>query len=385
MVPMPARRTLYIHAGLPKTGTSYLQGVFFRSVPALAAHGVALVPADQDDHLRVTLSVRRMLQEYDDERAHTSLERLRHEAAENTLPTALFTHESLAPCTPETAQPLLDAFGPSYEPHLIVTARDPGRQIPSAWQQRVQARHTYTYTEFLDAVFDRTELASDFWWNQDLQDVLTRWSQVIPPSRITVVTCPPPGASKSLLLERFCSVVGVDPAILDTSHREDNAALGQAQAELQRRVNVALGDRFPHVRAGYRRLGQVFLAGRILRPQGGRPAQLPSSRRAETTQLAAQWIEFISAGGFNVVGSLDELLPQDSSFTDQPAEVTAEELVDVAATAIADILERRSTELDERNALERRVRELEARVAELSGGREALKTIARQAKRRLRA
>lgn len=387
---MPARPTLFIHAGLPKTGTSFLQGVFFGSVPALADQDLALVPADQHDHLRVTLTIRDLLQDFDNEHTRSSLERLRAEALACTASRVLFTHESLAPCTPEEAQLLLDAFGERYDVHVIVTARDPGRQIPSAWQQRMQARLTYSYDEFVEAVFARDELASDFWANQDLADVLTRWSAVVPPSNIHVITCPPPGAPPQQLLERFCSVVGVSADSLSLERRVDNVALGQPQAELLRRVNIALGGRFPHIRDGYRRLGQVFLAGQILRPQKGRVAQLPASRRAETDALADSWISLISAGGYDVVGDLDELRPRDASFAPGPAPVTSDELVDVAATALADILERRDIELREKTRLERRLATAEERIADLegelhrlSGGKEALKTLARKAKKRL--
>ena len=380
---MSARRTLFIHAGLPKTGTSFLQGVFFGSVEELAQQDFAMLPADQRDHLLVTLSVRDLLEDFDSADRRACMDRLREQASANTRSRALFSHESLAPCRPDEARRLLDAVGSSYDVHLVVTARDPGRQIPSAWQQRMQARHTYTYDEFVEAVFARTELASDFWWNQDLQDVLQRWSQVVPPSRIHVVTCPPPGAPPTLLLERFCSVVGVDPSSLSLDRRVDNTALGQPQAELLRRVNVALGDRFPHVRDGYRRLGQVFLAGRILRPQGGRVATLPASRRAATEELAAEWISYISSGGFDVVGSLDELRPTDASFSEAPDPVTSDELVDVAATALADILEKRDEEFWEREALLKRIAELEAALERASGGRAAARTLLRSVRRRL--
>lgn len=387
---MPARRTLFIHAGLPKTGTSFLQGVFFGSVEALAAQDLALVPADQHDHLRVTLSIRDLLQDFDNDHTRAAMDRLRAEAAACTASKVLFTHESLAPCTPSQAQALIDAFGDAYDVHVIVTARDPGRQIPSAWQQRMQARLTFTYDEFVEAVFARTELAGDFWANQDLADVVRRWSSVVPPAQLHVITCPPPGAPSTLLLERFCSVLGIDPAPLSLERRVDNVALGQPQAELLRRVNVALGDRFPHIRDGYRRLGQVFLAGQVLRPQHGRVAQLPASRRDATDAIAREWIALITAAGFDVVGSLDELLPLEASFAASSAEITSEELVDVAATALADILEIRDTELREKTRLERslaraeeQVRALQDEVHRLSGGREALKTLGRKARRRL--
>ena len=55
-----------------------------------------------------------------------------------------------------------------YDVHLLITVRDLGRQVPSAWQQRIQGRGIDTYEDYLDAVEHRAPAAADFWRNQDL-------------------------------------------------------------------------------------------------------------------------------------------------------------------------------------------------------------------------
>ena len=62
--------------------------------------------------------------------------------------------------------------------------------------------------------------------------MLERWSVIAPPERIHVVTVPPSGTPPEVLLERFCSVIGVDPAALDREVPRANESLGQVQAEL---------------------------------------------------------------------------------------------------------------------------------------------------------
>jgi predicted lipid carrier protein YhbT len=371
-----SRRVLFVHAGLPKTGTSYLQNVVWDSREELAAQGVALLPVERTDHRSVALSIRNMFHSFDDEWMREVMDRLAVSAAENTAGRALLSQEALAPTKPEQAQLLLDAIG-DYEVHVIVTVRDPARQIPSAWQQRIQARATYD--AFVDAVFAREPLAADFWANQDLVDVLTRWSATVPPERIHVVTCPPSGGPRGVLLERFCSVLGVDPASLVSEQSESNVALGQVQAELMRRVSVALGDRFPHSRAGFLTVGQSFLADRILRPLAGRPAKLASSRRAETEQLVRTWREFLTDGGFDIVGDLDDLDPVASSFEDVPVPITDSEVAEVAALAIAEILDLRWTEVAERRELLARVTDLEARLDHARSPKGAVRSLGRAA------
>lgn len=371
------RRVAYLHIGLPKTGTSYLQNVFWRSREVLPDQGLTLLPERRRDHLGVVLAVRNMFQPYDDAFDRDVLSRLSAEAAE--APGAvLVSHESFAPAKPERARLLLDALG-DFEFQVIVTVRDLARQIPSAWQQRIQARETFGYDEFVDAVLARDPIASDFWWNQDLAAVLDRWSEVVDADRIHVVTCPPPGAPRGLLLDRFCSVIGIDPATLDRDASTNNVALGQAQAELVRQVNVALGDRLPDVRNGYGRVGQTFLGDRILRPQGGRPARMPERTRAQVAELTAGWKDFIADRPFQVVGDLADLDVEAADFEPTGTEVSDGELVDVATRALADILVRRHDEMDQREAMTQRVAELEELLARAQSGRGAVRNLARRA------
>ncbi|MBO9522525.1 MAG: hypothetical protein J7518_13380 [Nocardioidaceae bacterium] len=372
----PVRR-VFIHAGLPKTGTSYLQSVLWNSKVELLAQDVSMQPVRRRDHLRVVLKVRNMFKEFDNDWVRACMERLQRGLENTTASTVIFSHESLAPARPEHARELVDAFA-GFEPHLVLTVRDPAKQIPSAWQQRMQGRETYTYEEFLDAVFARTALASDFWWNQDVEDVLARWSKVIPPEHIHVITCPPSGAERRLLLSRFCSVVGLDPATLHDADATSNISLGQPQAELLRRVNVALGDRFPDLRSRYWQLAQVYLAGRILRPQAGRPARLPVGRRAEVEALCEEWIRYIEERGFDVVGDLDELRPRPDGYETAQVEIGDSELLEVAVRALADVLENRDGELDERNELKDRVKELEDQLRHARSGRGAARSLARR-------
>lgn len=352
-----AARRCFVHVGLPKSGTSYLQSVLWQSREALRAQDVELLPSRQQDHFFVALQLRGLLADVEDERAFTAMERLTRQAARATAATAVLSQEALAPAKPHEVAALLEALA-GYEVHVVVTARDIARQVPSAWQQRIQARHTYTFAEFVDAVVDRAPLVDDFWVNQDLVDVLERWSSHVPVERIHVVTTPRPGSPSELLLERFCSVVGIDPDGLSTSTASSNVALGLTQAELQRRVNVVLGDGAPRTRAAYGRVGKQYLAGRILRPQGGERPLMPERLRAWCEQTAEEWTQHIRDNGYGVVGDLDDLRPPSGAFTDSVADPTTEELLDAAVAALATVLEVRHGELAERAELRAELRRL---------------------------
>jgi hypothetical protein len=335
---MPTTRRCYIHIGLPKTGTSYLQSILRQSEEAVTAQGLDLLPRTFVGRRYLTVALRdRLNPETDPPAAFRVLERLRKEAADPRGDRALVSQEILGALTPEQIRPLLDAL-PGYEPHVIVTVRDLARTLPSGWQQETQAYTRTTLDAFVAEFMDHENRAYRHQRRRVLSSVLDRWEQVVPPERIHVVTVPPRSAGSDVLLDRFCSLLGVDPATLDRESVRENTALGAVQAELMRRVNVALGDRLTHPRGEYEEHAKKFLARQVLLPQGGRPPRLPESAREWFTAASEALIERVSTGGYDVVGDLDDLRPDPASFVPAEETVTDGELVEAAVDAMAAML-----------------------------------------------
>lgn len=379
----------YIHVGLPKTGTSFLQQTFWQSTDALHMQGMGMLPDRRRDHFLATLQLRDLLDPgMDRPHAFEALQRLSNQASTFSRPAALLSEEALAPAQPGQVKRLVELLD-GFEVHVVVTTRSLARQIPSAWQQRMQHRQTYGFDEFVAAVVERRPLANDFWVNQDLVDVLSRWRTSVPPERIHVVTVPPAGGSPAALLLRFCEVVGIDPSALPAGDTVANASLGFAQAELLRRVNIALGDRLPHLRAGYGRVARDFLANQILAVQHGETPLMPRHLSGWCRHTAETWIGELTHGGYDVVGDLGDLRPLDSDFADVEQKPTEGDLVDAAASSLAMLLDLRLTEVRD---LDRLRGEMKSQVASASARRRggigtallAHLTIARRIRSRLR-
>jgi hypothetical protein len=331
----PLPRT-YVHIGLQKTGTSYLQSVFWQSQDELAAQGLAMLPGSKRATFRVMLDVRGR-----EAGGIAALDRrlaaLREAAGRPGAPTRyLLTEESLAPATAEQVRRLVEHLA-GTEVHVVLTVRDLARQVPSVWQQKVTARRRYTYEQYLDAVVARRRRSRDFWASQDLPAVLARWTTAVPPDRVHVVTVPPSGTDPAVLLSRFCQVLQVDPAALDTRVPRRNVSLGLVQTELLRRVNVELGGRL-RKRQAYRAAGKMYLGKRVLAAQGGTPALMPRRLDGWVHGVADEHLAALRTGGYDVVGSLDDLVPVPASFTDDAQRVTDAEVAAAAAKAMATML-----------------------------------------------
>lgn len=360
-----AGRRCYIHIGFQKTGTTYLQSVFWQSKDALREQGLEMLTDGFRDTTHLMLAVRGALVEgVHPPRAFTAVDRMEKQAAASTAERALISQETLAPATLDQIDGLLARL-PGHEVHVVVTARDIARQVPSAWQERVKTRSTDGYDTFLHDVVHRGPAAAQFWRVHDLPDVLGRWSQRVPADRVHVVTVPQRGAPPDLLLERFCRLLGVAPETLERGAARSNTSIGLVQAELMRRVNDALGERLPTPPAGYGAHGKRFLGEDVLAGQRGTPPRLPSDLAGWCAETAGEWRRAIVEQGYDVVGDLDDLEPVPSTYTDDPQHVGDADLVASATEAIATMLDRRHQERAELEDLRRTVRDQDAELRSL--------------------
>lgn len=239
------------------------------------------------------------------------------------------------------------ALVPTVDP--VVEQEERGRcQLDVSVQPRsriftTKQRDTISLRRFLRAVEEGGKGAGFFQQGQHLVRLAERWSQVIPRERVHVVVCPAPGSSPRLLVERFCEVIGVDPGPLTFPEGMANPSLGLAQVEVLRRVNVALGDRLPGPRRGYREVGKLWLSSQVLLRQGGQRPLLPHRIRPWVEQTTQEWIDFLGHAGVDVVGDPEDLRPPESAFGVERIDEAA--VTQAAVDALADILEMRHEEL----------------------------------------
>jgi hypothetical protein len=306
-----------------------------------------MLPGSKRETFHLMLAARhRVRRGIDPPQAHTALERLPEQIAALTASRALISEESLAAATPKQVRDLLDRLVP-LEVHLVVTVRDLARQVPSFWQQKLKNGEGFGFTEYVDAVVARTPEAQRFWRNQDLPVVLGIWRGGVPAERIHLVPVPPAGTPGDVLLHRFCAVVGVDPATLDTAVPRRNPSLGLAQAELLRRVNIELADEWK-VRGIYPTLGKMYFARAVLGQQAGTPARLPVGRRDWCIGLAREYVAHAGASGYDVVGDLEDLIPADDTFAEDAQEVSEADVAAASTTALAAMLTERGRRIQRR-------------------------------------
>ena len=280
-----------LHVGLPKTGTSFLQGVLRSNTEVL---GPARRPA-----------ARRRRE--GTEPAALPGRPLPHRALRDVGPVRGGRPPRLGAGSPPTyavaAAPPSSAARRCAWPHdaqiqriladldgvevdVVVTVRDPARQVPAEYQEGVKHGRRMSFPAFLETVLaedERPRVAAPIDRDGASGTPRTRspsstagprtWA----PSTATWSPARPRAPSPSLLWSRMAHVLGVDGVAVEMPPKEVNTSLGAVQIEVLRRLNRRV-NRQGNERA-YGDVVKRLYAGTILRGQAGERLRLPADAR----------------------------------------------------------------------------------------------------------
>jgi hypothetical protein len=325
---------VFLHIGLPKTGTTYLQQVVWSNRERLRRAGVFLPGFGHREHLWAALDLQerpRLARRHPD--APGAWQRLVEEASAQPAD-VLITHEFLCGASAEQAARAIAGF-PDAEVHLVVTARDTAGVVSAGWQESVKNGGTVD----LDAVMAGApaggpEFSMRTW---DLAGVLERWTPDLPADRVHVLVMPGAGEARDLHWRHFAEVLGLDPDAYAAPEDAVNPALGIVQIETLRLVNRHL-PRYSAQERGVWIRG--YLAEDLLARQPRERGGMPEHHRARFAELDRAAAELIAARGFHVLGDLSALAGADAvrGAGREPDTVTHEELLESAARLVADIV-----------------------------------------------
>ncbi len=303
-------RVVHLHIGAPKTGTTYVQDRLSRNAGELAKHGVHYPGRGLGDPYTFHIRAARDLlgQDWGGSPGHAQgawdqmVRRARRARGD-----VVISHEILAPASAEkVARAMRDLR--DFEVHLVYSVRDLGRQLPAAWQESIKQGRTWSFARFLD----RTE-RGNAWFARafDLPSVLNTWGRNLPPDQVHVVTVPRTNLEEpDLLWHRFCRSMRIDPAWAPVDSTRSNQSLGTVETQLIRQLNRRMGravrrdTEYDELVLGVLAREQLSLHRRSAK------VTLPPDRYDWAEEQGRLWVDWVRGSGVDLIGELDELLPQ---------------------------------------------------------------------------
>lgn len=369
------RQLLYLHIGLPKSGSTYLQTALGTNRFALQDAGFLYPYVRQEGMFYAAVEMAGSPTRWGldpEEIGGTFAHMLRR--GRRLGGTVVISHEIFSAASRDQVQALADLVA-DFEVHVVITVRDLGRTITAGWQEQVKNGDPRSFAEFADGLLSQLpedpHTAGSFWPAQNLLLVLDRWRQLAPPERTHVVTCPRSGTEPDLLWRRFAEAIGLESDAVElTGISPRNESLGIPQIALLRRVLIALDGRLEQ--PWFSRIAKRWFAQSLLSQVSSPKPVAPGPVLDRLTTAAGGWVDRVHGEGYRVHGDLAELLPEHHDRVERdPDAATVAEMFEGLPRVLAQMLERNRdlhvqiTELTEdRDRLAVRVDQLTDELAE---------------------
>jgi len=326
-----------LHIGLMKSGTSFIQDQLFANQDRLREQGVLVPGRGWNDQVRGVTEV--LGRKPAGLGANVGAWQALLDEMRSAQGPAIVSMEFLGPAGAKVIQRIRRDLP---DARIVITARDLNRSIAALWQETVQNGRAWTFADYRDGVRrarpghevgEETTAGTTFWRQQDLVRVARAWRAVF--DDVAVVTVPPPGAPRDLLMQRFAQVSGFDPAGL-VEARRGNESLGAASILALRRMNELLNAQDLVFPKGAN-LRKHQLAKRILAAHRGEEQSIGLPIEPWVPEHAARMAEELAALDLTLVGDWADLTPVEVPGVD-PATVLGDDVAEAAIAGLTGLL-----------------------------------------------
>lgn len=237
--------THLLHVGPQKTGSSALQLALLRQRDTLRQYGVVYPGPGARARYAIGAGLGYAVPRGARDRPNAAWEHLLSQVNDPSARIVCVSHEAFARARrPRIVKTVAALGGP--RPHVLAVARRFDAVLPSQWQQRVKARLTLSYDEWLKIVLGPPPTQHDPVWNvtwmpHDTVAMVRRWAEVVGADHVTVLVAD--DADRSRLPTVVERLFGVPAGLLAPGDEVVNRSLSYSEVELLRAVNQHVEDR----------------------------------------------------------------------------------------------------------------------------------------------
>lgn len=369
---------VFVHIGVPKSGTTYLQSILWSNQQSLAHNGVLVPGRYPYDHNRVVQTLR---WKAPDDQAKEAWRYVMDEI--HAWPgTAILSNEWFCMANAKQIRRLVEALD-AREVHFVVTARRLTDVIPSAWQENLKLGAAKSFSDFVETL-DSSGRQRWRWSALDPAEFLPRWQEAVTPGHVHVITLQTGHKNAELLWTRFASLIALEnDHAIDFPEAGENRSMSAESARLLELVGgqlrEAIGAPENHWNFPYRWI-RDYLSHELLAEVSGSKIGVPPKEADIVRRRAVDSTAHLKSGGYDIVGDLSEL------FVDQPtasgavlpSDVPDAAVIDLAGRVMALMLVRIQRESERASRSERKLKQAERRLDEAERSLEVLAPISRR-------
>ena len=320
-----AEDAIALHVGVHKTGTTAVQTSLARSRDVLLEHGVRY-PGTLMAHRDIASSALQRPLGWRTDGARPPDPHLWQQTvrqAQHWAGRTLISSEFLSEADDAQVDRIAAEVG-TDRLHVLITLRNFGRLLPSAWQQNLKSGFQTPFPDWLRRMlFDEDEatLNTVFWRRHRHDRLVRRWARAIGAQNVTVIVVDE--SDRLGIFRAFEQLLGL-PANTLAQHAGavTNRSMTMPEAAFLRRLNLAVGGSSGW--SAYRHglhdgLEKGLVEGRT--PPADEPRlTLPDWAADRAAQFGAGFADAIADSGVRVLGDLDVLRARASSSAVEQAE-----------------------------------------------------------------
>ena len=231
--------THLLHIGPQKTGSTALQFSLHHQRRHLREHGVVYPGPGVRGRYALGAGLGYSTPRGARTPTQKAWERMLAEVNDPSARVVCVSHEAFGRATDDQITETVAALG-GDRPHVLAVARRYDRLLPSQWQQRVKARVTLSYDEWLRVVLGTPAPHDGAWRNvwvpHDTVHLASRWAEAVGADNLTVLVADEGDRTRlPRVVERM---LGVPGGLLAPGDEVVNRSLTYGEVELLRAVNA---------------------------------------------------------------------------------------------------------------------------------------------------
>lgn len=329
------KNSVFLHIGVPKTGTTALQAALANNRKELVKQNVRYPSQWRNAHHRAAWAITERTWGWKGRGGTTTSMGYWNKLVKETKTSKdiILSSEFFCEANNKQSEKIVNDLGLDRL-QVVITLRPFGKLLPSAWQQYLKYGVKLTYPQWLEAILNQPRESAPtptFWMRHDHPALLNKWLKLVGPERINLVVVD--DSDHNFIYQAFENLLNLTPQTLQKKQdKVSNRSMTLAEAELLRQINLAQSENstWDKYESFVRRsFMHEILNSPILETA---PVKLttPYWAAEKANQIAKGYFEEISKMNLKIIGDLNQLQAEVTGEADQQLP----EVISIAAVAI---------------------------------------------------